>query len=692
MTTDDLYALLPTFLRLLDATEGQRVMGRVAPPLDPRDSQDFGPLRTLTSLIAREAQVADAYIDDLYDDAFIETCAPWAIPYLADLLGVQGLADLPEGLDMRARVADALSLRARKGTLRALEQAAAEASNLPVLAVEYWRRLVVSQSMRLPHPEMPGTLSLRDKPALARIGTAFERQTRTPELRRIDTAARGRWNLGNIGLHVWRLRPYSLTRHQVKPVAPGRRDFRFHPLGCDAQLFDHLSPRPDLTQTATAAAFPSPISRQIMAEDPARFYGPNRALQVFVGGVAVPVARIRAAHLGDRAGGGAEPPWNRSALPTLTLIDPVLGRLIPAQNLTGTVRVICHFARIWDIGGGEQARGTSIGSLENPTLLSPATAISTTITNAGGQGTFTLDQSTHYTAAGTITVPDGGLLRLIATDGHFPTVQLTRPLVIKLGEAARVEVNGLRLYGRLLTIQSGAAAPGSVTLRDCTLVPGRDLTRRGDPRQPGALSLDFAAPGARLELDRVITGAIRITGDAEVNATDSIIDANATSSAGIRMAANSARQSLSLTRCTVIGSTETDVFAGGQVATDDRGAAGGDPTTTDTLFAAAPPGVTATRRQLGCIRFSHVPRDALTPRLYRCTRSPAPTFTSQRYADPDYLMFARTTPASLARGAENGGWIGAWNRAALTLRDDNIARTLDDFLRFSHAGGIFHAT
>lgn len=693
LTTDDIFALLPAYMRLADAAEGQRAMGRVAPAGDTRPPEDYGPLRTLASLVAREAQVTDEAIDQLYADAFIETCAPWVIPYLGDLLGVRGLADVPEGIDMRARVADALALRARKGTLSTLDHAAAEASNLPVLAVEYWKRLVVTQSMRLTHPEMLATADLRDKPALARIGTAFERNARTPEMRRIDTGAKGRWMLGNIGLHVWRLRPYALTRHQVLPVAAGRRDFRFHPLGCDAQLFDLLHARPDLDQPVTERDLPVPISRAVMAEDPGRFYGPNLAMQVFVDDVMIPISEIRAAHLGDRSPIGAEPPWNRASLPNLTLIDPELGRLVLGQNRPGAVRVICHFARAWDIGGGEQSREASIGSVELPVILDAATSISVQMHDAGNHGTFMLDQTTYYSAGGTIAVPDDGLLRVIAADRHFPSVGLTAHLTFQLGARARVELNGLRLHGDLVAFTSLAAEPGHITLRDCTLVPGRGLLRNGDARSPGALALDLAASGARLEMERVISGPIQIAGDVEALLTDCIVDANDAANPAILVPANSARQSLSLTRCTILGGVATDVFAGGQSATEDPLAAGGDPATTDCLFVAtAVPGVAAARRQTGCIRFSYVPPGALVPRLYRVTRGPAPTFASLRYADPDYLMFSPGTPDSLTRGAEGGGWIGAWNRAALTIRDDNIARSIADFLRFGHEGGIFHAT
>ena len=271
MRTDEIFGLLPAFLRLRDAEQGQRLKGRIAEDGDTRDGEDFGPLRTLTSLIAREGQIVDEGLRQLYDDAFIETCAPWAIAYIGDLLGVRGLADIPEGIDMRARVADALELRSRKGTLRALEQASADASGWPVYAVEYWKKLVHMQSMRLVHPGMGESIDVRDKPALARLGGGFERSARTAEVRRIDTAG-GRWNLGNIGLHVWRLRPTSITSHLVRPIA-GLRHFRFHPLGCDAQLYAPTGLRGGVSDPALEIDMPAPITREIMAEDESRFFG-----------------------------------------------------------------------------------------------------------------------------------------------------------------------------------------------------------------------------------------------------------------------------------------------------------------------------------------------------------------------------------------------------------------------------------
>src|SRR5579862_1940061 len=101
-----LYALLPAFIRLKDQTEGG------------------GVLQALMGVIAGQAQVVSLALDQQYDDQFIETCAPWVIPYLGDLIGFVPLR--PLGPDKpsatRVEVADTIGYRRRKGTLSILEQ------------------------------------------------------------------------------------------------------------------------------------------------------------------------------------------------------------------------------------------------------------------------------------------------------------------------------------------------------------------------------------------------------------------------------------------------------------------------------------------------------------------------------------------------------------------------------------------
>ena len=695
LETDDIFDLLPAFLRLKDAEEGHRIKREIAPLDDTRTPEDFGPLRTLASLVAREGQIVGEGIDEHYSNAFIETCAPWAIPYIGALLGVRGLADIPEGIDMRARVANALELRARKGTLRALEHAAATSSGWPVYAVEYWKRLVFTQSTRLTHPQMGATVDVRDKPALARIGTAFERDGRNVEVRRIETRG-GRWNLGNIGLHVWRLLPYSITRHRVDPVG-ARRDFRFHPLGCDAQLYATAGIRGGVGDPTLEVDMPAPITRAIMAEDESRFYGPGRAIQLRVGDTDIPVEAIKTANLGTLAGPGpGEPDWTRTGgISGMTLIDPELGRIVVDPDLAGPLRVTCHFARPLHIGGGEHARETSIGSVEDGTVIAPSNNIVTEVNNAGGAGTFLLGQTTHYTATGTITVPADGVLRLVASDGHFPSVRIgAGGLSIALGVRAQVELNGLRFHNGAITVTGTGA---QIHLVDTTIVPGLGVDLDGTPTDPGEVTLDVRVAGAAVRADRSIMGPVLLARDVDARFEECILDAGAPDAQALQPRPGAERVSVAFDRSTILGRVRTGTFADGardapegfsaRIDADERLA------TSDTIFAGRmAPAVEAQFRQIGCIRFSYVPPDSLTPRLYRSIQAPEPQFQSARYVDADYMLLSRATDVAMARGAENGGEMGVYNRAAHQARRDNIRRSIDDFLRFGHAAEGFYET
>ena len=81
-----------------------------------------GPLQSLLMLIAEQIAVVEGDLDQLYDDQFTDTCAPWVIPYIGDLIGyrsVKGVA--PAVASPRAEVAHTISFRRRKGTVLVLE-------------------------------------------------------------------------------------------------------------------------------------------------------------------------------------------------------------------------------------------------------------------------------------------------------------------------------------------------------------------------------------------------------------------------------------------------------------------------------------------------------------------------------------------------------------------------------------------
>ncbi len=203
LNADQLYALLPAIYRT-------------------RDAQNGGPLQALLAVIAGQSAILEENILQLYDDEFIETCAPWVIPYIGDLIGVNPIYEITgqvSGL-RRAEVANTIGYRRRKGTLLALEQVTMDASGRTTAAVEFFKRLITTESMHHVRPRHSATVDLRQGGALERMNTAFDTLNRTIDVRRIAPRVRmpadpdptpldinlhggGRFNIPDIGIYVW---------------------------------------------------------------------------------------------------------------------------------------------------------------------------------------------------------------------------------------------------------------------------------------------------------------------------------------------------------------------------------------------------------------------------------------------------------------------------------------------------------
>ena len=97
-TADRLYALLPAIHRIRDAEQGY-------------------PLRELLAVIAEQVAAMEN-LAQLYDDQFIETCAPWVAPYIGDLIGYRQLARRGANVaSPRADVANTIRYRRRREPL-----------------------------------------------------------------------------------------------------------------------------------------------------------------------------------------------------------------------------------------------------------------------------------------------------------------------------------------------------------------------------------------------------------------------------------------------------------------------------------------------------------------------------------------------------------------------------------------------
>jgi hypothetical protein len=265
--------------------------------------------------IARIQAVLEEHLKQLYDNHFVETAAPWVLPYLGDLLGIRGLPAGAMARSPRAEVGHTVAYRRRKGTAPMLELLARDITGWPTRAVEFFERLAATQHLNHVRPLCRSFASLRGARELEFIGTPFESAMRTVEVRRI-AAGRGRWNISNIGLFLWRLRSYSRTASPLAPVGelrPGdplaTRRFRVHPFGFDSQLFVRPVTEDDVTHLAEPMNVPLPVTRRMLTADAEKFlpvetlYGPGLSASVeeFVDASYrhIPAARVIVCDLSD---------------------------------------------------------------------------------------------------------------------------------------------------------------------------------------------------------------------------------------------------------------------------------------------------------------------------------------------------------------------------------------------------------
>ena len=227
-----------------------------------------GPLHSLLLLIQEQLAVLAEDLDRLYDDQFIETCAPWVIPYIGDLIGYQSVKGIaPAIANRRSDVAETISLRRRKGTVLVMEQLARDVTAWGAHAVEFFQVLGDTQYMnhlRLWNHYAP---DLRNWKAGLYIETGFDRTAHKVDVRRI-AARRGRYNIQNIGIFLWSLNAYRVTKQQaaISPADP--HCLRFSALGMDIPLFHRAIPQgEEITERAQPFNVADRLKRRVLCDD-----------------------------------------------------------------------------------------------------------------------------------------------------------------------------------------------------------------------------------------------------------------------------------------------------------------------------------------------------------------------------------------------------------------------------------------
>jgi len=683
-----LLELLPAIHRIRDADIARA------------EGLERGPLEELIAVFAEQVGVAEESLEQLYDDLFIETCADWVVPYIGDLIGYEPLHQVVPGLaSPRAEVAHTIALRRRKGTALVLEQLARDVTGWDARAVEYFQRLGTTQYMnhiRLHNVQSP---ELRRGDALEWIGTAFDAANRTVDVRRIESG-RGRYNIPNVGLHLWRIRAYP---HRDSPgFRDGARRYRASPLNHDLPLYNRPVAEDHITHLAEPDNVPWPLSRRRLSTHLERHYGerpspgapidhPNPSLILAVDGTVIERDRIRVCNLSDDAGSWAHTPPPDGVY----AIDPALGRVaLPSDAADpADVRLTWQEGFSADIGGGEYERGGTLpvapaGTTlvrvpdDHPTLAAALTAVA-------GNGVIEITDSSRYGGTLTVNIATDGAVEIRAANGRRPVLDLGG-LTIAGAVNSACTLNGLLITGCPLEVPAAAGnALARLSLIHCTLVPGIALNGDASPVQPAVSSLELAIAGLETTIDRCIVGAVRSHERAAVSAADSLFDATARD--GVAFAAAdgaSPGASLSLTACTVVGKVHTAEV--GLISNS-------------ILFATLAAGdawavpVRAARKQVGCVRFSWLPFESIVPARYRCqpesaagARRIAPRFTSLDYGTPPYGQLASSTPVEILRGADDESEMGVFHQLYGAQREINLRVRLSEYLRVGLRAGIFY--
>lgn len=664
---DRLYELLPAIYRLRDAEQGE-------------------PLRELMEVIAEQVGALEENLDQLYDDQFIETCADWVVPYIGDLIGYRTLHGVaPEVSSPRAEVAHTIAFRRRKGTASMLEQLARDVTGWNARVVEFFQLLATTQYMNHLRPANWYSPDMRRWRDLERLGGPFNRLAHTVEVRRI-ASGRGRYNIPNVGIFLWRLHPFSLSGSPA--VALDDRRYFFSPLENNMPLFTLPETEEEITHLAEPINVPMPIGRRTLDAELSTYYGEGKSILLEVGGSPVPQVEIVVCDLSDvGAGAWAHAPQDKIGL------DPVLGRLAFPTNQPppADVLVTFHYGFSARIGGGEYERGASfsIAGLPDGAVSMPA-AIQPALVALGGSGALEIDDSGRYEETPSIQVAPDGHIELRSANEHRADIVLGGDLLIEGGPGSQTTLNGLLISEGSLRVPAGTDLR-RLRLSHCTLVPGLSLTAAGDSEHPGVPGLIIEADNVEVEIENCILGGLRVAHGSSVEIRDSFVDANhpaGTAFAGLD--GESPGGTLTMEQVTVIGKIHARLIRLASNSIFHSELADGDPWL-------AP--VRAERRQEGCVRFSYVPWDSIVPRRHQCHPADEeeaerlrPQFATLRYGEPAYGQLALHCAEAIRRGADDESEMGALHIVYQPQRETNLKIRLEEYLRFGLEAGIFYAT
>jgi len=713
---DRLYNLLPAIYRVRDADQGW-------------------PLRGLLQVISEQVNAVECDISQLYENWFIETCQDWVVPYIGDLVGYWPVHDAGEPGDVttsegslrnkilipRREVANTIRYRRRKGTLAVLELLANAVAGWPARAVEYYQLLGLAQAINCLHLDRGRSVDLRDGDALDRLDGPFDEIAHTVDIRRPDShRSIGRYNIPSVGLFVWRLRAYRVSKTEAYCLEQiNSQSYSFSILGNDTPLYAPAALEAEPARSPGEMDLPVPIRRRpfekkttvgntVVTQASPDYCGEAKPVTIWAENwpaadspQPIPAGSIIPANLSQ---------WVYRAPRDHIVVDPELGRFVfPArQSPKGKVWVSYYYGFSGDVGGGEYDRPLSqpsdykiyyVGEGEAYDRINDA--LTQWSTDKPFNAVIEITDGRVYVEKIKISLDNNHTLQIRASNKKRPVLRLldyqtSAPdaLSVTGEEGSWFTLDGLLITGRGVQVEGNMAG---MMVRHTTIVPGWGLHCDCEPWRPSEPSLVLNEAPKCLRVEHSILGSIQVNREevredpGKIQISDTILDATSSEEEALCAPEETiANVIVRITRSTVIGRMCLHELELGE----------------NTIFYGM---VTVARRQSGCVRFCYVTPGSRTPRRYSCQPDLAeasvkaqfraqeddrvrPRFSSLRYGQSAYCQLAEECAVEIKRGADDESEMGVFHDLFQPQREANLRARLGEYTSAGMNLGIFFAS
>ena len=699
MKRGDLFELLPEFHRVRDAERGN-------------------PLRVLMDALGTEAEALHANIGLLRDAWFIETCPDWVVPYIADLVGVDEALSGTGLPGLRSLVANTVAYQRARGTLATLGQAATAVTGWPSIAVDLAEWSVRGHTVRAG----TGTAAdARRRGTLRLSGATPPGASGEPPLgvaRLSGSGARIRPVRGapgprasGLGLLVWRLRAEPLTAVEPLPLGQGR--YLLNPLGVDSPLFTVPERSPISGRPATEADMPRRLTRALLMALLAGEAAPPVTVSARRAGQwrQLPRDQIRVADLGawstssalgavgSTHATAADNPADIDDLEAT--IDPERGRLLLRGGPIESLTVDHATASAARLGGGSYGRADRLIRADNP-----ATWVARVTGRATAEMAIPAAPPGRALAPADTTAPRPfaslrDALRACPDDANEILIEIADSAIHYLNPPAPIAPDGEAARG--LLDWSDPVAPRLCCGDRHVAIQAMDGFR---PCVIGQLLLDGEDGTGHVDLCGLWwRGGVTLRGAIDLLVLDGAIwpDGGAAVAAVAAAAAPEHRTRLMLASSVTgplrLPPLTTTLLIRASIVDGQGGLAIAGPAGPGAAIGFGPAPTLDEATVLGGV--SAVTPPVLTDALVTGTIitpsgrvAPAATasFRCRAFGQPGYATLAEDCPPEIARGAADGGELGAFHAERRHDRMDSLCRVVDGYLPEGLSCGLHFMT